>query len=59
MYASFLKISGASYLDLFEQPAEREFLRILLIDDCFFLLEGNDFIPTVARSQSKIKFPEI
>jgi para-nitrobenzyl esterase len=31
MYASFLKISGASYLDLFEQPAKREFFRILLI----------------------------
>jgi MFS family permease len=31
MYASFLGVSGALYLDLFEQPAKKEFFRILLI----------------------------
>jgi hypothetical protein len=31
MYASFLGVSGALYLDLFEQPVENEFFRILLI----------------------------
>ena len=31
MYASFLRISGALYLDLFEQPAKKWFFRILLI----------------------------
>jgi hypothetical protein len=30
MYASFLWISGALYLDLFEQPVKKEFFRILL-----------------------------
>jgi hypothetical protein len=31
MYASFLGISGALYLDLFEQPVKIEFFRILII----------------------------
>jgi hypothetical protein len=31
MYASFLGISGALYLDLFEQPVINEFFRKLLI----------------------------
>jgi hypothetical protein len=31
MYASFLRVSGAWYLDLFEQPVKKEFFRILLI----------------------------
>jgi hypothetical protein len=32
MYASFLGISGALYLDLFEQPVKIEFFLILLIN---------------------------
>jgi hypothetical protein len=31
MYASLLRISGALYLDVFEQPAKREFFGILLV----------------------------
>jgi hypothetical protein len=33
MYASFLGVSGALYVDLFEQPLKNEFFRMLLI--CF------------------------
>jgi hypothetical protein len=32
MYDSFLGISGALYLDLFEHPVEKEFSRSLLIN---------------------------
>jgi hypothetical protein len=37
MYASFLRISGALYPDLFEQPVLNEFFGNLLIINPYFL----------------------